>query len=367
MINISELKLGDEERQLISDILTSGQLAQGARVAEFEEQFRHISGGRYVAAVSSGTAALTLALKALGIGAGDEVITTPFTFAATVNAILDSGASARLVDIQADTYLIDPSLVATAITDRTRAIMPVHLFGQPADMGEISAIAQRGQIRIVEDAAQAHGALYKNTPVGSFDVAAFSFYATKNLSTGEGGAVTTNDSGVDDAVRTLRNQGMRNRYEYVTNGYNHRMTEIAAAIGIAQMRGLHARNERRRANAEGLIERLRDIDFIRLPVTRRDRSHAWHQFTIALDLKVVLDRDDFVAKLRQRGVIAGIYYPRSLTEYGAFRGNSNVICDSDIVARDAARRVVSLPVHPYLSESDLDVIADAVRAAGGRQ
>ena len=365
MINISELRLGEEEYGSVSEILRGGQLAQGARVTEFERGFAEVSGSRYVAAVSSGTAALTLALKALGIGPGDEVITTPFTFAATVNAILDSGATARLVDIQPDTYLINSSLVGMAVNERTKAILPVHLFGQPADMDEICDIASSSGLRIIEDAAQAHGASYRGSRVGSFDVAAFSFYATKNLSTGEGGAVTTDDPAVDEAVRILRNQGMRGRYEYVTNGYNHRMTEVEAAIGIAQLKGLDERNTRRATNASGLLERLRDVEFVSLPVARTDRTHVWHQFTIALDLSIVRDRDTFVQELRSRGVVAGVYYPRSLMEYGAFSEHPNVLCDGDGRARDAARRVVSLPVHPYLEDGDLDRIADAVRAAGG--
>ncbi len=365
MINISELRIGDEEYGSVSEILRGGQLAQGARVAEFEHRFAKVSGSRFVAAVSSGTAALTLALRALGIGPGDEVITTPFTFAATVNAILDSGATARLVDIQPGTYLINPSLVEMAMNESTKAIMPVHLFGQPADMEEICGIASSGGVRIIEDAAQAHGATYHGSRVGSFDVSAFSFYATKNLSTGEGGAVTTDDPAVDEAVRILRNQGMRGRYEYVTNGYNHRMTEVEAAIGIAQLKGLDERNARRSSNAMGLIERLRDVEFVELPVVRRERTHVWHQFTIALDLSIVPDRDSFVQELRTLGVVAGVYYPRSLMEYSAFSQHPNVVCDGDGHAREAARRVLSLPVHPYLEEGDLDRIADAVRAAGG--
>ncbi|MDA8195780.1 MAG: DegT/DnrJ/EryC1/StrS family aminotransferase [Actinomycetota bacterium] len=365
MINVTKVQLGEYEKASVMEAIESGMLAQGKRVLDFEEGFAKVSGTKHVAATSNGTTALVLALRALGIGEGDEVITTPFTFAATLNAILETGATARIVDIEPDTYLIDASKIRDAINECTKAIMPVHLFGQPADMDPIMEIARQNNLRIVEDAAQAHGATYKGKAIGSFDVAAFSFYATKNLTTGEGGAVTTNDSKIDEEVRVLRNQGMRGRYEYIRLGYNYRMTDVQAAIGLGQLLSFEHYQTQRSSNALGLFERLSGIPQLQLPTVREDRTHAWHQFTIALSDDAAIERDVFVSELARLGVGSGVYYPMSLTEYPVYRENQRVKVEGDEIARKCAKKVVSLPVHPFLTSEELDAIASSCRSVLG--
>src|SRR5438270_13433240 len=226
MISIARPLLSSEEEAAIHCVLASGQLAQGKNVAAFERRFAQVCRVREAVALSSGTAALHLALLDRDIGPGDEVITTAFTFAATANAILLAGATPVFVDIEPDTYTIDPILVKAAITSHTKAIMPVHLYGHPCDMKRLGAIAASYNLVIIEDACQAHAAQIDGKPVGSFGTGCFSFYATKNITTGEGGMVTTDDPEIAERVRLLRSHGQKERYYHVTPGYNLRMTEL---------------------------------------------------------------------------------------------------------------------------------------------
>ena len=249
MIPISKPYIGEEEKKAVLEVLDSGMLVQGPRVAKFEEKFAAACGTKFAVATSSGTTALHLALLAHGIGPGDEVITTPFTFMASVNSILYTGAKPVFVDIQADSFNIDPEQVERAVTPRTKAILPVHLYGQSCDMDRLMAIAARHQLAVIEDACQAVGAEFHGKRVGGFGTGCFSLYATKNVMSAEGGMITTDDEALAQKCRMLRNHGMQRRYYHDLLGYNFRMTDLNAAIGLAQIERLEAFTAQRQANA----------------------------------------------------------------------------------------------------------------------
>ena len=358
-IHVSTVVLDDEVERSVVEVLCSGQIAQGRKVAEFEQAFAELTGVPHAVAVNNGSTALTAALLGIGVGEGDEVLTSPFTFIATVNAVLATGATVRFADIATDDFALDPVSVQKAVTGSTSVLMPVHLFGQTADMDPLSEIAAANDLRIVEDAAQAHGARYKGRAAGSFGVGCFSFYATKNLTTGEGGMITTSDDDVADRLRIMRNQGMRARYEYEMVGHNYRMTDLAAAVGLPQIARYEEQVARRRHNAATLSERLADVDGLSLPAVLPGREHVWHQYTVLLDEG--RDRDAFVAGLAERGVGSGIYYPKLAGDYACYSGHPRVVVEDTPVAAQVAARCVSLPVHAHLSEDDLERIADAVR------
>ena len=279
-IAISQVVVGEEEERLVLAVLRSGQLAQGPMVARLELEFATMCGVRHAIAVNNGTTALVAALQAAELRPGDEVVTSPFTFAATLNAILEAGATALFADIDPETFNIDPYRLAAAITDRTRVVMPVHLYGQPAAMDTISELASARELLIVEDAAQAHGATVAGRRVGSFGVGCFSLYVTKNISTGEGGIITTDDDELADRLRLLRNQGMRARYQYEIAGHNYRLTDLQAAMAIPQLERLEASNARRRAHAARLSAGLEGMIGIVAPTVAPGRTHVFHQYTI---------------------------------------------------------------------------------------
>lgn len=361
-IQISQVVLGEEVEQLVLDVLRSGRLAQGPMVERLEAGFCDIAGTSHAIAVNSGTTALVAAIEALGIGPGDEVITSPFTFVATLNAILEAGATVRFVDIGSD-FCIRPDLIEAEINDRTRAIMPVHLYGLAADMNPILDIASDANLAIIEDAAQSHGATYGDRPVGNFGIGCFSLYATKNLTTGEGGIVTTNDDAIADRLRVLRNQGMRARYEYVLAGHNWRLTELQAAIGIPQLATLAAATEARSANAAALTAGLDDIDGFMLPCPHEGRGHVWHQYTVRVGPNASIRRDELAAHLTAAGIGNGVYYPRVVFDYDCYRNHPQVTAAEVPEAFATAEQVLSLPVHPGLDSADIDRIITAVRRA----
>ena len=257
MIPVARPDIGPEEIAAVTAVLESGMLAGGRRVAELEERFAAFVGTKHAIAVSNGTVALMCIYEGLGIGPGDEVITVSHTFNATVSAILFTGATPVFVDIEPDTYNIDADRIEAAITPRTRAICPVHLFGLPADMDAITEIAERHGLAVVEDACQAHGAEFDGRRVGSFGHGAFSLYGTKNMTTGEGGLITTDDDRLADWIRLYRNQGMRERYRHEILGYNFRLTDIAAAIGLCQLDKLEANTARRQVDRSALRRGIR--------------------------------------------------------------------------------------------------------------
>lgn len=363
MIPISKPYIGAEEKQAVLEVLDSGMLVQGARTARLEERFAEVCGTGHAVAVASGTAALHMALLAHSIGPGDEVITTPFTFIASINSILYTGARPVFVDIDAETYNIDPSLIEAAITPRTKAIMPVHLYGYPCDMDRIMDLASRYHLTVIEDAAQAIGAEYAGRRAGSFGTGCFSLYATKNIMSGEGGMITTNDGDIAQKCRMLRNHGMQRRYYHDILGYNLRMTDLHAAIGLAQIERLEEFTARRRANAVYLNEHITNPRII-TPQVREGYAHVWHQYTVRLnqpDADGGKHRDEAVQRLNAAGVGTGIFYPLPAYKQ-AYIGELGITPPCLPVTEHTTQTVFSLPVHPLLSESDLETIAQAVNS-----
>ncbi len=363
-IRISAPDLGPEVEDLVLTVLRSGHLAQGPMVERFEALCAAMAGTAHAVAVGNGTLALDAALHVLEIGPGQEVITSAFTFAATINAILRSGASVRFADI-GDDFTVDPASVAGLIGRATAALLPVHLYGLPADMHTLGSFATSHGLAVIEDAAQAHGADVDGRRAGSFGTGCFSFYATKNVTSGEGGCVTTDDTAVAERLRVLRNQGMRSRYDYAMIGQNWRMTDVAAAIAIPQLERLDRIIASRRRNAATLSALLEDNPAITTPRVPAGRGHVWHQYTVLLAPEV--DRDRVVAFMSSHGVDAGVYYPKVVWDYAAYREHPNVSRDDTPVARDYASRCLSLPVHPRLSAADLERVAstldEAIRTA----
>ncbi|NIH83088.1 DegT/DnrJ/EryC1/StrS family aminotransferase [Amycolatopsis viridis] len=367
MIPITAVDVRDAE-PLVVEVLRSGTLAQGPMVARFEDGFARAAGTAHAIAVNSGTTALVATLQALGLGPGDEVITTPFTFVATLNAILETGATVRFADITREDFAIDPDAVATAITPRTRAILPVHLYGQTANLGKLVPLAEEHGLHLVEDAAQAVGATFAGRPAGSFGVGCFSLYATKNVTTGEGGVITTDDDDLADRLRLLRNQGMRSRYAYELAGHNYRMSELHAAVGIPQLAKLDELVTARRRNARQLSVGLAGTPGLALPVELPGREHVWHQYSVLIGPHAMLARDELITELTERGVGTGVYYPKLVFDHDCFRGHPQIPEVSPAgfpVAARVADEVLSLPVHPALSESDVDTVVREVREALG--
>lgn len=354
MIPISKPFIGQAEKEAVMEVLDSGMLVQGPRTARLEEKWAGICGVKHAVATSSGTTALHLALLAHGVGPGDDVITSPFTFIASVNSIIYTGARPVFVDIREDTFNIDPQRIEDAISPRTRAIMPIHLYGYPCDMDPIMDIARRHGLTIIEDAAQAVGAEYDGRRVGSFGTGCFSLYATKNIMSGEGGMITTNDDTLAQRCRMLRNHGMQRRYYHDVLGYNMRMTDLHAAIGVVQVDRLEDFIEARCANAAYLTQH---ISSVATPTVAIGYRHVWHQYTVRVDRG--RDRDAAVKQLNSDGVGTGIFYPvpankqAHLVEMGL--GEASVP-----VAERLATEVISLPVHPQLTQADLEAIVVAV-------
>lgn len=372
MIRIAQPFVGVEEEEATRRVLASGQLAQGPQVALFEQQFAQLCQVKEAVAVSSGTSALQLALQAHDIGHGDEVITSAFSFAATANAILSIGATPVFVDIETDTYTLDPMQVEAAITPHTRAIMPVHLYGHPCDMRQLLPIAEVNALVIIEDACQAHGATIDGRAVGSFGTGCFSFYATKNITTGEGGMITTNDPAIADKARLLRNHGQQARYQHITLAYNMRMTELQGALGVVQLQKLEHVTQRRIANATYLTEQLKGM--VQTPIVRTGCRHVYHQYTIRLEA----NRDQVAAQLHARGIETAIHYPLPIYRQPFYQqspslfrianyveqqqpGSERVIPILPVTER-AVRQALSLPVHPALQEEELEMIAREVVA-----
>ncbi len=361
-IALAQVQTGAAERDAVLAVLESGNLAGGAKVAEFERAFADAHGVQHAIAVSNGTVALVAALRAHGIGQGDEVITSPLTFVATLNAILEVGATARFADVGDDLNL-DPASARALVSKRTAALMPVHLYGLPAPMGELARLADQHGLTVIADAAQAHGARLDGESVCACGTAAFSFYATKNITCGEGGLVSTDDGQIAARLRLLRNHGMRSRYDYEMPGYNYRLTDLQAAIAAVQVTRLPSVTERRAANAARLCAGLADLDGLMLPAVPAGRSSAWHQFTVRLAAGARLNRDELARRLDQAGIDARPYYPRMVHDYACYSSHPRVIRDHTPRAAAAARQVLSLPVHPALTEPDLDRIIGAVRTA----
>ncbi len=360
MIPITSVKFGTEEEELVLSVLRSGSIAQGQVVKRLEDRFAEMAGVKHAVAVNNGTTALVAALEVLDLQPDDEVVTTPFTFVATVNAILEAGASVTFADIRSEDFNLDPDAVAQKITQRTKALMPVHLYGQMADMDPLVTIAGNHNLTIIEDAAQSHFARYHDACAGSFGIGTFSFYATKNLTTGEGGVVTTNDDQVADRLRILRNQGMRERYVYEVAGHNYRLTDLQAALAIPQLNRYDATVSARKSHAATLNAGLENVPGIIVPRELPGRSHVWHQYTVRITEDSALSRDEFAAKLHEAGVGTGIYYPKLIGDYDAYRNNPRVNLTETPVAARVASQVLSLPVHQWLNDDEISFIIDTV-------
>jgi perosamine synthetase len=361
-IAITRVRLGIEEERAVIEVLRSGHLAQGPIVERLEAAFAHLCSVDHAIAVSSGTTALVAALQALGVGPGDEVVTSPLTFVATLNAILECGATARFVDIEPRDFTLDPERIEACLSARTRVIMPVHLYGQPAAMDEIADLAARHGIALVEDSAQAHGAMVAGRPAGSFGVGCFSLYATKNVTAGEGGVITTNDGQLAKGIRLLRNQGMRARYAYEIAGHNYRLTDLQAAVALPQMSRLEELTARRNSNARRLSDGLAGIGGLMTPKVMSGRTHAFHQYTVRVTDEAPITRDLLAARLARRGIGTGIYYPAVVFDSPCYRTHPGVITEPVPNAEAATREVLSLPVHPSLSDDDVDRIIAAVHS-----
>jgi perosamine synthetase len=357
MINIAKPLIGEEEKKAVLEVLDSGIIAQGPRVKAFEDAFAEMCGVDYAVATTSGTTALHTTLLSHDIGIGDEVITSPFTFIASANSILFVGAKPIFVDIDRDTYNIDPDLIEAAITPKTKAIMPVHLFGLSADMDRIMAIAKKHNLIVIEDACQSHGATYHDQKVGSFGTGAFSLYPTKNITSAEGGMITTNNAEIAENARVIRQHGMRRRYYHDELGYNFRMTDIQAAIGHEQLKKLDGFNQKRKANANYFNANLNGMV---KPMIPEGHEHVYHQYTIRVpDGK----RDAMINYLQENGVGCGVYYPVPIhkqTYYNEKLGYDQVLPE----AENASLEVLSLPVHPGLTNEELETIVEVVNRFG---
>ena len=350
MIQIASPQIGKEEREAVDRVLRSGIIAQGPEVAKFEEEFAKVCGVKYAVAACNGTTAGHLVMLASGIGPGDEVITTPFTFFATASVVMMAGAKPVFVDVEDDGFCLDPKKVESAITDKTKALHPVHLYGELADMPSFMEIAEKHNLLLIEDSAQAHCANSWEGNAGSFGKAGwFSFYPTKNMTTSEGGIITTNDEEFANKCKVIRAHGMSAQYQHTEFGYNYRMTDISAAIGREQLKKLANFNSRRREIAEMYNSELSDLVII--PKNRR--GHVFHQYTIRSDA-----RDELRKFLMNREINTGIYYPSLLYNYPSMAAYQSSCPNAETLINE----VLSLPVHPALSDSDVFEVISSIKA-----
>ena len=360
MIPLVKPILGKREKQLVNEVIDSGIIASGKYVEQFEQKFTKLSKAKYGVACSSGTTALHTALLACGIKPGDKVITTPFTFIATANSILYCGAKPIFADIDYKTFDIDTKSVEEILKKEKniKAVICVHLYGLPCDMGELLRLKKKYKFALIEDACQAHLSKYKNKTVGSIgDAGCFSFYATKNMTTGEGGAVLTNNSKIDKLSRKIINHGRMSHYGHDMLGYNFRLTNVCAAIGIAQCEQIEKWTKQRIANAKKLTDGLKGLAFLETPFVPKGYTHVYHQYTVRIKNGL---RDKFMKYLKDNGIGCGIHYPEVIHKQPLYQklGYKKGICP---VAEKAAKEVVSLPVHPSLTSKDIDTIIKVVK------
>jgi perosamine synthetase len=355
MINMAKPIMEAEEKQAVLEVLDSGMLAQGDRVEEFEKAFANICSTRFAIATSNGTTALHIAILANNIKPGDEVITTPFTFIASANSILYAGATPVFVDIDPRTFNIDVDQIEAAITSKTKAILPVHLYGLCCDMDPILVLAKKLNLSVVEDACQSHGAKYKGKKTGSFGTGTFSFYPTKNITSAEGGMITTSDEAIAEHCKVIRNHGMHKRYYHDELGFNFRMTDVHAAIGLAQVQKLERFNNKRRENAAFYNANLRDVN---IPYVPKDYEHVFHQYTIRVPHG---KRDALREYMRAHEIGTEIYYPLPIHQQSFYverLGSSRHFAE----AEKAAAEVLSLPIHPSLTKADLETVAFVINS-----
>lgn len=359
MIPIAKPIITEKEKEKVMQVMDSGMLACGQYVKDFEKEFSNYIGCNYGIATSSGTTALDIALKSAGIEEGDKIITTPFTFIASSNSILYSGAEPVFVDIDRNTYNISPELIREKMEEEPeiKALLIVHLYGLPCNMDEIMDIVDEYNLILIEDCAQAHGAEYCGQKVGTFgDVAIFSFYPTKNMTTGEGGIVLTGDKEIMERARLLVNHGQSGRYYHKILGYNYRMTNIAAAIGLVQLEKLDMYNEQRQKNAAYLTDKLNNLEYIEVPQVPKNYCHSFHQYTIKVE-----QREQLISCLQEKEIGYGVHYPTPVYKQPFYQkqGYNSL---SLPVCEELSEKVISLPVHPSLSKKDLKLIVETIKS-----
>ena len=371
-IRIAQPQLGLEEIEAVSKVISSGMIAHGPETRAFEKEFAEFVGVRFACAVNNGTAALSLSLSALGIRPGDEVITTPFTFVATANAILSCGAIPVFADIDEDTFNLSPQSVESIISEKTKAIMPVHLYGHPADMPKFEEVSKKYNLKLIGDAAQAHGASISGKAIGQFgDVECFSFYPTKNMTTAEGGMVITNSKKVADSVRQLRSHGMtkslKDRYskgypwifDIKEPGYNYRLDEIRSALGISQLKRIKKINELRKNASLYYHKNLQNIPGIILPDMVKDKSHSYHLYTIRVTKPFKLSRNQLYKKLKDNGIRTTVYWMpiHEYAAYSKFAKKSNVVNTAKIYDE-----ILALPLFPNISKKHQDTVIKVLKS-----
>lgn len=354
MIPIAHPVFDDNEIDAVSAVIRSGVIASGEQVLSFEKEFAQYCSTLDAIATNNGTTALHTGLLACGIHQGDEVIVPSFTFFATASSVSMCGAKPIMVDVCEESFEINPDAIVESVTSKTKAIIGVHLFGQPCNIAAILDVCEDHDLIFIEDCAQAHGAQYHGKKVGSFGaIGCFSFYPTKNMTTGEGGMITTNDVSIADRCRRLINHGQEKKYLHTEIGYNYRLTDIGAAIGRVQLRKLDVMNQKRNNNASFFSRNIHHPD-ITLPTIQEGCSHVFHQYVIRVrDNK----RDDLVSWLSEHGVGTAVHYPIPVNEQPVYSDSQNPPCP---VSSKLAKEVLSLPVYPDLSEMELSHICDSI-------
>jgi len=363
MIPIARPLMGEEEKEAVLKVMDSGMLAQGPRVKEFESKFASMCGVKEGIATSNGTTALQTVLTAIDLKPGDEVITTALSFFASTSTIVYTGAKPVFVDVDKESFNIDAAQIEAKITPHTKAILPVHIFGQMADMGPIMEIAEKHGLKVIEDAAQAHSATYGGKKAGSIgDAGCFSFYPTKNMTTGEGGIITTSNDEIALRCQMTRDHGCRSKYCHESLGYNYRMQDLNAAIGLIQLGKLASFNQRRKNNAAKLNEGLGELEGLQTPVEKPGREHVYHLYSILCDQKLWGTPEEIVKGLRDRDVGATPGYPRPIYSQPYFQGKVTVQCPT---AENVLQKMVHLPVHQAVTDEEIGIIIDAVKSYKG--
>ncbi len=362
MIPINAPQIGEEEIEAVVKVMKSGLLTHGLgagpMVTKFEEAFARFVQARHAVAVNTGTSGLHLSITAAGVSQGDEVILPSFTFISTAEVIAMTGAKPVFVDIDPATYNVSPEGIEKAVTRRTKALMPVDLYGLPAEMQMIREIADGYGLAVIEDSCQAHGASYMGRPPGAFaDASCWSFYASKNMTTGEGGMITTNDEELAEKMRSMRSHGEKEKYESVMLGHNYHMPEIQAAIGIVQLKKLPRFAAKRRENAGRLTEKLAEADVLQLPEVPQNCEHSWYLYTARLKGSKGKRRDKVVESLKEKGIGAEVYYANPIHLMPHYRKMGEQRLPE---TEKAARQVFSLPVHPGVSPEQADFMAETV-------
>lgn len=366
LIRINPPSIGREEIEAVTEVLKSGVLTDksgmGPYVTEFERNIANYLGSKHAIALSSGTGALHGAILAAGVQPGDEVIIPSFTFAGCASAIVMAGAVPVFADIDRETYCITDETIQRVVTRKTKAIMPVHLYGLPCDLKPIYDFANERDLAVIEDASQALGSMYDGQKVGALSsLACFSLYPSKNITTGEGGVVATNQEEMGEALRMIRSHGEQRPYWIVRQGHNYHMTEIAAAIGLVQLRKLPTFLERRRTNAQSLRERLQLSGKLILPRDVDKRRHAWNLFTVRLRGVNAGKRNKIVEKLWGKNIHVAVYYQPPIHSTPFYRTRFPARKGDLLETERASRQVFSLPIHPKLTESDIEYMAEVMK------